>query len=280
MIIIARDHDGSIAGQETFVPTRIFANGHEYRALRVVAPILHERFRQPDLRHPSHPAIAMLIAGLKEASERNYQFVYFFPAYGWLPIVRLLPRITTYPSESASFDCAGIPLSEKENFLPPDPAYHITLSNGFGSEYDDLWEEAKLNLPLNCAVVRRSGWLKWKLGNHLVFELRNNSNNLLRGYCAIRKNTGLLEDVLAPSGALLETLIIMTVNKLHTLNSHRVDLPFEKIKIMSADPVRSSLKKLHLQQESFRFAFGSVILERTVPSSIFHPSNWYMMPND
>lgn len=280
LIILAADDEGMIVGQETFIPSRIYVYGKELKSLRVVAPILHENYRQPDLRNPLHPAIAMLKAGIDEATKRGYHFGYSFPAPGWLPIARLLSKFIPNPSESALFECAAISLKTRENYTESDRLYHITIANEFSSEYDLLWNEAKDSLPVKCAIVRNAKWLQWKLGGHLIIELRRKSDNALRGYCAIKKNSGLIEDVFSATYPELEITLKQSVSMLHHNNSERIELSLDTLKIMLTGPIQKSINGLRYQKDTYNFAFGSVLFNRDLEMTEFQSSQWYMMPND
>jgi hypothetical protein len=279
LIVIAENADGDVIGQETFIPTRIWNNGKEIKAIKAVAPILHRDFRQQDLRNFKHPALEMLKTGITEAIARGYGIGYSFPAHGWLSVAKLLPRMLEYPFQSYAFGCAAISLTSGKNYQEKFPETQTTIAGLFSPEYDTLWEEAKSGLPVQTAVIRNQHWLQWKFGSHIVVELRN-AHGALRAYCAVRKNSGLIEDIFAVTYPEMAEALSAAVRALHVKNPGRHESSFTSLKIMMTDQVKTLLTNFDYDSVDFQFAFAAFTLDPGLDASGMHHSSWFMMPND
>src|SRR5688572_2842791 len=79
-IIIAVDKNNTVVGQMTFVPSIVYIEGNEVKALRASAPILREDSRQKNIKDYDHPVFAMFRYGMQVAKQQGYALIYVFPA--------------------------------------------------------------------------------------------------------------------------------------------------------------------------------------------------------
>ena len=84
LIVVAVDDRNEVKGQLILSPSRIIVEGKVVNTLRGAAPILDPSLRQSTLRSASHPAFALLKNACTIAAEKGYNFLYSFPAFGWL----------------------------------------------------------------------------------------------------------------------------------------------------------------------------------------------------
>jgi hypothetical protein len=117
LIVVAENAEGKVIGQIVYAPTRMHVNGREIRSLRGAAPILSREMRGENIRDFNHPAFAMIRAGFEIAQEAGYQFVYSFPAFGWLGLFKSFPKTMPNPSEATSFECFLISLSNEKEWM-------------------------------------------------------------------------------------------------------------------------------------------------------------------
>lgn len=279
MIIIAVNEAHQVVGQTVFIPSKIYADGQVIKAFRISAPILDNTIRQKDLKStPAHPAFAMFRFGVKIAQEKGYKLVYFFPAFGWTGVLRLLKNIT-----QTTYDCFAISLNNPAMLYP---AFQQKLTvkevsrNKFNEEYDQLWKEAIVEFPVDCSVVRDAASLSWKLAEHLVFEVRQAETNQLKGYVALKKKTGLIMDMLARTQEDLEEMFAAFIWSVHHSNPEKIPVEWNEIKGMYTPVLKSVLQNIVFEIQNFTFAFGFSSLESTINQNFIKPDNWYLMPAD
>jgi hypothetical protein len=279
MIIVAVNEANHVVGQTVFIPSKIYVGGEVIKAFRIAAPILDNSIRQKDLKRASaHPAFSMFRFGIQLAQEKGYELVYFFPAFAWTGVLKLLDNIT-----QTTYDCFGISLEKPETFNP-GLANKLTVKevsgNKFTAEYDQLWQEAIHNFPIECGVVRNATAITWKLAEHLVFEIRQAETSQLKGYVAIKKKTGLIMDMLARTKEDSEMVFAAFVQAVHHSNPNKIHAEWKEIKGMYTQTFQSVLKNMHFEIQNFTFAFGFSSLESTTDQNFLQTDNWYLMPAD
>jgi hypothetical protein len=280
IIIVAVNEENKIVGQEVFIPSVVYINGTYVKALKISAPILNDKYRELNIRSYDHPAFAMYRYGMQIAKERDYEIIYMFPAWGWTSVLKLLPKFGLPEIHIGLYDCFSISLEDENTLKPKSNSLKTSIVDGFTNEYDDLWSEAILNFPINCAVVRDLHWIKWKLKNHLVFESRHIMSNKLQGFIAVNKNTGLIVDMLAATFQSLKNMFNNLVWSIHLLNPERLKVELSQINGMLTPLFSLILQNTLSTKLNFTFAFGCYSLQNKTEQKSIHPENWYMMPND
>ena len=278
LIVVAENEEDTIVGQLIYAPSRMIMDGKEIKTVRGSSPILSSNFRQRNIRDYNHPAFAMMRAGLNFAHEAGYQYVYAFPAYGWLSLLRLFPRMLPNPSDTASFNCFAIALDEPLQHSLINPKYKVVVAENFTTAYDELWDKAIVHMPVKFGIVRRSQWLQFTIGGHLVLETRSVTDSSLVGYMAINKQSGLVVDAFAKDTTDLEEIFQHSLYFLHSNDKTGITLPFKKLKGMLTEITEPIVRKIGYETDPFRFAFGSYLLDTSLPFEKLAVSNWYMMP--
>lgn len=276
MIVVADDDVEGIIGQMIFVPSKIWLKGKEISSYRIMAPIIKNDFRGPDIKDFDHPAYAMIRFGIRKAEEQDYQMIYIIPSIGWVQLIKTFPRYGLPQASIALNDCLAILLSDNNIQLNKESGKFYVQQGSFDKEYDQLWEEAVRTLPIQCAVSRNSKWLKWKRGPHLHFEMRNQFDNQLRGYIVIKKNSGLVVDFLARSVNEIESLILLTIQLLRKNTPALEDYGFTEMKFMQTPTIDRVLLSIPHDKIDFRFAFVNFFLNAHVQEEI----EWFIMPDD
>lgn len=278
IIVVAVNNADTIVGQIIYSPSRMMVDEKEIKSLRVSAPILSSAFRQGNIKDYNHPAFSMIRKGFELANDAGYQYIYSFPAFGWLGLLRLLPKFLPNPSDTAVFSCFSTALNDAKTFSTFKYKYNVVITSTFSKVHTDLWTNAVKNLPVKCGVVREAKWLQWVFGGHLVLETRAASDNRLIGYMAIKKETGLIVDVLAGNETDLKEVFLHSINALHQQNTKRIPVPFTQLKGMITPHTKPILECIGYTKDNYRFAFGSYLLDTTIPFEKVQTANWYITP--
>jgi hypothetical protein len=281
LIIVAVNEKNCIVGQEVFTPSKIYVRGQEKKSIRLSAPILAKELRASVISG-AHPTLEMFKLGVTAAVEAGYGIIYGFPAIAWLPFIRYVaPQVGLNPGKFISAQLQSYELflkSSSDGELKTDTNTEVSLVSEFGEDYDFLWESAKKDFPINCAVARNSNWLRWKLGGHKVLNVHRAGE--LIGYAAIREADGLLVDALAGNGQNLETTVTAVINSLIEREDLRNQVNTDVIRVMRTEALASIIEKLKFELMEFKFAFCCYSPDNSTPVKDLELSEWYVMPND
>jgi len=278
IIVVAINEDDQIIGQIIYSPSRMIVDGTVIKTLRVSAPILRNSYRQGNIRSAEHPAFAMIRAGFRFAYEAGYQYIYTFPAFGWLGLLKLLPSFLSNPQEITSFDCFAISMTTPQTFKELENSYTIKVAESFTEEYNELWNEAVLQMPVKCGITRNAAWLNWISGGHLKLELRTTIENKLIGYMTVKKESGLITDVFANNIENVERVFNYVVNALHHQNDKKIIVGFTQLKGMLTTVTTPIVESIGYTKDNYRFAFGGYLLDTTIPFEKLQSDHWYMTP--
>lgn len=265
VVAVAVDGAGEAVAQEIFTPSLVSVDGREVRALRPSAPIVGKAVRGIPLRDRRHPVFTLYHLALEAASAQGFGVIYSLPDYGWLRLFRMVPGFAdaTYPCVAVPVDAGG----REDAFVGRPPE--------FTSEYDDLWLSAKETFPIRCGVVRRHEWVRFRNGGRIAVEVRDASDGSLAGYASVKKQTGLLADVLARSPGELPDVLKATLRWLA-----RNGGGLTQLKVMQTPALAPALAGLPGQPVDYRFAFTCRTLDGTLPAEDIAPERWHAMPGD
>lgn len=278
LIIVAADDENKIAAQIVYSPSRMIVDNKEIKTLRGSAPILSSKLRQSNLRTLNHPAFGLIKKGIELATEKGYQYVYTFPAYGWLGMLQLFPRLMPNPCETVSYDCLALSLAEIQTLQTLKNDYYITISSAITDEYDKLWQDAIVEMPVKCGIARNSKWLPFGIGPNLLLETRRTADKKLMGYMIIKKETGLIADVFARNPTDLKNVFLHTVNALHHKNAAKIPVAFTQLKVMHTKNMEPIISEIGFTKDSYRFAFAGYLLDTSIDFEKVKAENWYMTP--
>jgi hypothetical protein len=278
IIIVATDSSNEIVGQTVFTPTRIYLDQKELKAFRISAPILNAQIRKVSLKQYDHPAFGMMRYGTKVAIESGFSIGYVLPAVGWISLLKLLPSFGL-PYKLVPYECFGVSLTDISTYVNPGNGIDISVSiiKKFTPEYDSLWNDAVTTLPVECGIVRKSKWLQYKLGGHIVFEVRK--SNQLFGYVAV-KNSGLLVDIFAKSIADIRICLNAVLRSIHHSNPEKIQTEWKDLKGMFTPTAKLFLSEVKYEMINFQFAFGYCPLDERISPDNLDPKRWFIMPDD
>jgi hypothetical protein len=277
LIVVALDGENRIVGQEVFTPSKICIDGKEKKGLRISAPVLAKEFRGR-MSSAAHPVVGMYRIGAETALEKGFNLIYSFPSIGWLPVVKLLFPLIGIDMQTvvqSKIECHALSLKTYSGEASGHDKYNVDSVRSFNDEYNALWRSTVKKFPLGNAVVRDSNWLKWKLGGHLVLEVRTAKK--LIGYAAVKRETGLITDALARTPEDFEIVISKAVKRLHELKD---TLPIDEIKLMRTPITSTVIDKLGFQKINYKLGFWCYSPDNSISFENLQPSRWHMMPND
>ncbi|HYI07982.1 MAG TPA: hypothetical protein VEK57_02820 [Thermoanaerobaculia bacterium] len=265
VVAVAVDNRGEVVAQEMFTPSLVSIDGREVRALRFSAPIVSRSIRGVSLRHPEHPVFGLYRTAAEAAAAQGFGIIYSLPEHAWLPIFRLVSGFA-----EAAYPCVEVPLDAHggDNLFVGRPAE-------FTDEYDRLWLSARETFPIHCGVVRRHEWVRFRNSGRTAVEVRDASDGSLAGYASVKKQTGLLADVLARRPDELPHVLRTT---LRWLSEHGGGLTH--LKVMQTPALAAALEGLPSETVDYRFAFTCRALDETLPAEAIAPERWHAMPGD
>lgn len=264
VMAVATDGDEVVA-QEMFTPSLVSIDGREVRALRFSAPIVSRSIRGLSLRSPEHPVVGLYRTAVEAATAQGFGVIYSLPEYAWLPLFRREPGFA-----EAVYPCVAVPLDAHD-----DRDAFVGRSAEFTSEYDELWRSAKETFPIHCGVVRRHEWVRFRNSGRIAVEVRDASDGSLTGYASVKKQTGLLADVLARTPGELPQVLRSTLRWLAANGGGLTHL-----KIMQTPALAAALRDLPAEEVDYRFAFTCRTLDESLPAEAIAPARWHTMPGD
>ncbi len=281
IIVVAENENGKIIGQEVFTPSIIWVAGKEKKALRVSAPILAKEIRA-NMEQSVFPLLEMYKLGLQTAAERGYSVMYSFPVRAWLILFKLSTKMGMYKVETAEYDCYSLSLkSVSSNDFSADKELNVSLLEEFNCDFDSLWESAKENFPINCAIARNWERLQWKLklGGDWVLQARSTDGELI-GYVVINKKTSLLVDMLTRTPEDLENVFSAAIKTLCESEDLSELTNLQEIKLVKTDVFAYIIEKFNFAKIDFKFAFCCYSIDDEITAQMVNSACWYMMPND
>jgi hypothetical protein len=278
--VVTEDADGQVIGQGICIPARWYVQDREVKGLRLSAPLLRKSLRFGILPGPDHPFIGMGKKVLELARDDGYSLLYSIPRRQFLSLMRFGPLLGLPSFSGVEFGCAERTWESLRNAPVPIPKHlEVHQVSEFGPEYDELWEDARVSLPIQAGLVRKSSYLQFRNGGHLVLEVRRSAGPLL-GYVALRKNSGLIDDMLARTLEDLQSLLAAALGQLAREPDLVDEYNIEKVKAMTTPYLDDVLGPLGLQRIKFRFAYACHCLDGSLSPNQLNPSAWYVTPGD
>lgn len=285
LVVVGVDGRGDVLAQEMFMPSVMQVDEREVRALRLSAPILRKEMRGESLRRGNHPVFGLYKAGAAAAAQQGYSVVYSLPEHGWLPIFRLMPGFGIPGFAEADYPCVSLPLEARHDggleaeWVAVDGVSARRVAE-FGEEYDALWLSAQETFPVNCGIVRRRDWLRFRNGGRIAIEVRDTSDGSLVGYTATKQQTGLLADILARHPREVKRVLAATLKWLASARGASVPEALTHLKVMQTPALAPSLEGFGGETLDYRFAFTCNTLDASVALDAIAPERWYVMPGD
>lgn len=274
IIYLALDNSERIIAQIFYTPTYIYLKGKEKLAAKVSAPIIQNDYRSSVYPESLSLMVELFLNGAKYAKKKGFEWLYVFPAYGWVKPLKSLHRIDLFPWELQIFSCLKI--LDKEVDLGN---YYLNEVNEFSEDFNSVWKGFKSNYP-NVSYVNRSiEWLKYKWGDELkigIYDIKKN----LAGYFIIKKSSGLILDFLMTDFSEAPTLLIK-LKKFHLKwMIENSSYSGQDLKIIANDFLTPILEKVKTEKISYNFAFGISSTTSTEAIESIKGQSWFIFPND
>lgn len=269
---------GEIVGQFAFVPSLVTVRGREYRAFRPGAPIVARSQRFRSANPLAHPAVAMYLHAVKALRARGDGLIYMVPDPRWVRLFKMFPKIQggTFPLWRLDLPLAGE--------LPMPEGYTAGLLTVLEDErIDRLW--AAWSRFHDCAVVRDSRSLPWKLGIEDYTVLGIERAGELVGLVASRKKgprQWLVCDVLAADDrdALRATFIAVVRLANERALCAEASKPIGKVTVLVTPVMEPVLRALGFVRDAYDFPVIIHILNPAISKEDVAPSKWYVSAND
>ncbi len=276
-IIVAEHEHNQLIGQMAFMPTRMVVNGQLVKAVRIAAPILHKNYRFTEAS--AHPIFEMFMKGIERARNHGFSLTYIFPARGWLRAIEMYSELVI-KWQSATFNTFSVTIKESaDNKALENSHLNLKIAESFTEEYDQLWKNAVIGVPIHCGIVRQKEWLKYKLSDHCVIEARHRTDHSLKGYFVVKKKSGLLVDMLANSKQELKELFWCSIEMLASACPENTLIETGKVTGMYTDLMALILENKEVEFPNYKFDFGCCALDDSIDPDHIKPGQWYMMPD-
>lgn len=276
LVVVAEDEHGEIAAQKVFTPARLVIDGQEHRALRISAPIVRQDARRRSMRSRSHPIVGLFLAALEAATEAGYSVMYSLPEHSWLSFFRWAPRIGLPTFATAAYGCVA---AEIAPVAADGAGLSAEVATAFGPEYDALWQAAQRSFPMVCGVARDAAWMNFKNRGHLVLAARAATGELV-GYVAIRKQTGLIVDLLARHPDDLRSVVAAALAWLADARQADMLGGMTQLKAMATPLLSPALSVLDFTPVEYTFAFVCAPLTPALSPATIAPERWSVNPGD
>lgn len=276
LVVVAEDEHGEIAAQKVFTPARLLIDGREQRALRISAPIVRHDARRRSMRSRSHPIVGLFLAAAEAATEAGYSVMYSLPEHSWLSFFRWAPRVGLPTFATAAYGCVA---AEIAPVVGDSAGLVVEVVTEFGPEYDALWETAQRSFPIVCGVARGAAWMNFKNRGHLVLAARAATGALV-GYVAIRKQTGLVVDLLARHPDDLPLVVAAALGWLATARQAGALGGITQLKAMATPLLSPTLRALDFTPVEYTFGFVCAPLDPTLSPTTIAPERWSVNPGD
>lgn len=274
-VIVAVDDDARLVGQMHFLPSRVLVDGRLVKSMKIAAPIVDPTFRFTDPM--SHPVFGMFTKGIAEAKRNGFDLFYIFPAKGWLRMIEMYTG-AGINWQTASYNTFAAVIDTPENYADVDDGLVFKQIQNFSEEHSRLWDAAVESLPVTCGIVRHKDWLNFRLSHHCLIEARNSSHSLI-GYMAIKKQSGLMVDLLAPSKEEARKMFWGCMQFLARQYPGKTLIETGKVTGMYTDFMKEILDDKHIEFPNYRFDFGCCVLGDTIAPAHVKPARWHMMPD-
>ncbi|MFM7171200.1 MAG: hypothetical protein ACKOYH_10225 [Cyanobium sp.] len=271
VVVVVEDLENQIVGQGILTPFPFKVDHRSGLAYRISAPILMEEVRAGRVINPNHPSRRMLDVGVAEVRARGGVAAYAMPLISWRGFFRRIPGFHVQ-----EYGCARIDLDS--NTTPRDPELKVEVCHSFGIEHSDLWQDAVAEMPIYTALERTEALWNYRLRGKLVLNIKTSSGDLV-GYVAIKRESGLLLDMLARNDRDLKLVIRAAVGAIQERPDDFGTCP-NVLKLMVTPRLEPIVQDLDCQPDDFRFLFTVVSTKADLEPENIEPVQWYLTAGD
>lgn len=259
--VLAQAPDGKIIGLITMLPHRVTVGHEVVEGARLMANIVSSDFKQKfDLK--THPVMGLWDECCAAAARRGYPLLFALPKVSWISVLRLAASRGIKDVPHARIACMERPVPDAPALIDGVTAQPMPA---FSAEHTDLWEQARVNQQIGCAIHRDLETLNYRNSEHRNFELVSKAGTLV-GYATVRKD-GLLYDIVMIERDLYDPALAALLNAID-------GAVIPDLKIMSA-PYYSDPADLGFAKSTFRFGFAAEAIDDDFAQAIA-VENWYL----
>ncbi len=272
LVVVAARPDDEVVAQQIYSPVQAVILARTVKALHLSAPIVREDFREGLSYHPDHIVIRLLECAIREAAAQGFALIYAQPKHAWLRFTRTVPYFS-----DAEYPCVKRALLPVEH---PGDSLVAGRALTFTPDYEDLWNQARENFPIACGITRTPAILNYRYGGRLVVEVRGRNDGRLQGYAAFRRETGLLDDLLADRPEQLMPVLATALDLLASQPDLSREFGLTAVRAMATPLLREGLQLLGFEPVHFTFAFICGRVDPSLPPEAADPRFWYLTPGD
>ncbi len=280
LILVTVDGRGELAGQIVLVPSLLRFRGTDVKAFRVSSPILARSLREMSIASADHPLRKMFIMGLEHAALGGAAIAYATPWDKWIPVIRSAVKNGAIAARttSALLPCLALP---RENWTHTARSLSAGLIASpiveFTSEHSALWEKSIETFSIACSAVRTPASLQFRNGEGANIEVREERTGKLVGYASIKRQSGLLTDLIAIDPSRLAPVVGAVAG---LCASDAPEISSDAIQVMECTPLRGLRTVEGFAPVDFNFGFFAIALDPSLNAAEIDAAGWYINPGD
>lgn len=274
IVLVAKNNKDLIIGQLVLTPSKLVIYGKDQSALKLSAPIIHEDYRRgTNMINMESLMIQIFLKAYQIVQNKEYTWLYSFPAVGWSKIMGLTHHFGLTPWKYNFYECLEIIDSNIKT-----SAFSLQLLDEFPDEISFIWEQFKVQNKDKSFVTRDLKWLKYKWGGDLIVGIYN-SVGKIRGYAVVKQKTGLILDFVLLDSQ--ETPNVLTkLKQLFDNHLKTVDISNPGIKFMKTLLMSKMIGDIETKPVDFQFLFGFSALKDFSETEKINFDDWFVFPND
>lgn len=225
------------------------------------------------------PVLRMGLVGLRLLDERGWAFMYSFPDPR---LVALMDRVgagtTTVGGIERRRAFPAVKLDFTGTGAEPIPLDVAILQHEFADDYDRLWERARTNLGIECAVLRNARGLNHTRGSKVTLECRTKRGGELLGYATLqrRHEDTILHDLLAVDH---EAFDLVTRSVVNWLRANGRSIGIDSASSLLHPIYAASLQACGAQDIKWTFTLALRTISADPPPAL-DPARWYVTAGD
>jgi hypothetical protein len=283
VVVVAVTPTDDVVGMMCFTPYEVQLFDRIAIAGRIRMMVLAPEIRRDARGIHGHvdeldPALRMANTGLRLVQDRGWALTYAFPDPR---LVALIDRVgavdhTTGVERRRSFGALGIQFA---GVAPGRIPLDVAAKQGeFGDEYDLLWDQARRNLGIDCAVLRNARALNRVHAWMSTLECRAPRSGELVGYATFLKRPegALLYDILARDHDSFSDVARSAVNWMRR-NSESFDL--EGATCLAHPISADALRACGAEDFDWPFILSLRTADRELTPEL-DPERWYVTAGD
>jgi hypothetical protein len=274
VLVAENEENKQIIGQLFLTPAEIYVNGIKSKAIKLSAPIIHSDFRSAGVLKGNSIMMQIFLDGYKMAQGWGYEWIYNFPAPGWVRIINSIHNFGLNRWKVQLYSC----LEVAENDVHTGK-YKLRILDHFPVSVQAVWENFRQDHRELSFITRDIRWLEYKWGEDLKLGIYNHSESL-QGYAVIRPNSGLLLDFVLDDPDEIPGVFCLLKEFYGTFPTGVQNNTGQKFKFMLNSYFSACLKDLKTIPVDYNFVFGISSYTSSDAIEAIDFEKWYVFPND